>query len=205
MSRFIVNAALIITLCSLSMACVSSWSQEFNIYLDNDTSQDLYDARVVTDAGQSLINWPSEDYVLKAKKSVNTHGIAIRSIPKEVRVRWKNEPKGSWVERRIAIRDTLGRRFDGITFVSILENGSLALSWVKEDRTECGGYIFDAYYYRAKPIIEKNFNHWKASYLKQKEAAGLTVDVNASYEKGGYPDWLDERKFQCNFRFYRKI
>lgn len=203
MSRLVVHIVLIITLCLLSAACASLGSQEFNIYLDNDTPQDIYDAQVISDIGQYLIIW-SDGYELRSRESINTYSISVRAIPKEVRVRWKNDPNDPWVERQIAARETLGSRFKGITFVSILEDGSLALSWVKEDRKMrtigCGGYIFDTYYERARPQIERNISRWQA-YLKKKEA-DLAAGITEPYKKETYYDRMDETTFRCSFLAY---
>jgi hypothetical protein len=187
----------------LPTSCALLEPRYFNIYLDNDTSQRIYAPQAISEIDQYLIIH-SEDFPLRAKSSTNAHAIPVRSIPKEMRVRWKNELQGQWVERRIAIREVLGSRFNGIAFVSILEDTSLALSWLKRDgkmRTiGCGGYIFDTYYERARPQIERNISRWQA-YLKKKEA-DLAAGITEPYKKETYYDRMDETTFRCSFLAY---
>lgn len=204
MKTVVIKAVLVMTLGLVLTACSSLGAKNFNIYLDNDTSRDIYDPRVTSDDGRYLIIH-SKNFPLISRGSTNAHGISVRSIPKELTVRWKEYLQGPWIERRIAVREVLGRDFDGITFVSILEDGSLALSWEKRNRkmttVGCGGYIYETYYDRAKPRIERNLEYSRRAYLKRKEV-DLAAGKTGPYKKDGYPDSLSEIAFKCDFMPY---
>lgn len=205
MKVFVTRSVFIVAIGMMSTACTSPGSHYFSIHLDNDTPRDIYDARVITEAGQSLIKWTPDGYTLRAKESINSYGITLRSIPSELQVRWKEEIHGPLIERQISVRRELGRNFDGITFISILEDGSLQLSWVKKDNNKtvgCGGHIFDTYYEKARPKIERNIHRLNA-YLKKKEA-DLAAGITEPYKNQKYSyDW-SEVSIRCNYFLYMR-
>lgn len=194
----------VVTILLSSTSCASTWNPYFNIYLHNDSSRYIYEPQVESDVGQRLIIH-SKSFYLTPGNSTNTHGISVRSTPRGLTVRWREELQGPLIERRISVREVLGRNFNGITFVSILEDDSLAFSWLKQDKSlktvGCGGYIYETYYDRAKPRIERNLKYSREAYLRRREA-DLAAGKTELYKKDGYPDSLKEIEFQCDFMPY---
>ncbi|MGI2030456.1 hypothetical protein [Endozoicomonas acroporae] len=198
------------SLMALSALVISGCNQMkyYSVVVHNDSGIDLYDIKVISSSGESLYpGHPGTYHFLGSNLSGGTVSLPMKSIPDYVTIEWGNQEGGELVKKKLNVEKKLPKEFWGGVIFSVLENRDVEISWKlrggeSERYINCGGYIFEKYYYRAKPKIDKNIADWQ-SYLKQKEA-DLKAGLTDKYKKPKYYDQVTEADFRCNDLLYLK-
>ncbi|WP_422463403.1 hypothetical protein [Endozoicomonas sp. ALB115] len=196
-------------LVALTVLLISGCSQMkyYNFVVHNDSESDIYNIEVISNKEESLYpGHPGSYAFLEKGHAGGTVSLPMESVPDLVHIQWKNHKNGSLFKKIINLKELLPNHFLGDVFFSITGKDNIFLSWVQTKSNyrslDCGGYIFEKYYYRAKPKIDKNIADWQ-SYLKQKEA-DLKAGLTDKYKKPKYYDQVTEADFRCNDLLYLK-
>ncbi|WGL16815.1 hypothetical protein PVT68_00605 [Microbulbifer bruguierae] len=131
----------------------------------NDSAHDLYNVKIWDDNNE-LLMYPFEDETPIRPNEYKSGSISVKAIPKYLLVSLTPGKTSAHSQRKIYLGEDIIRNFNGAIFVSYLTDESMKLSWKKvnsERRAiDCNGYIFDKYIDKAKPLIKKRMEKWRA-------------------------------------------
>ncbi|WP_422491685.1 hypothetical protein, partial [Endozoicomonas sp. ALE010] len=162
----------------------------YNFVVQNDSDTPIYELRVLSVEGREIYPiYRNASRPINIGHTAGTVSLSMRELPEYVLIEWKNIGNGTLLKKKLDLKKMLPKNFWGGVVFSVLENRDVEVSWKlrggeSERYIDCGGYIFEKYYYRAKPKIDKNIADWQ-SYLKQKEA-DLKAGLTDKYKKPKY-------------------
>lgn len=173
-----------------------------NVYLHNETSEDLKDAFVSTDGGDVVLLYAP---IAQSTYTTNSN-IPVKKTPENLAVEWTSIDSGTAFKKSLSVSDKLSsnneHRVD--TYISVIEGNEIRLSWIILNKNlkslDCGGYIFDKYSDEAKPKIEERIKKWRA-YLAKKEK-DIKEGNTEPYKTEKYYDKVSEADFRCNHFSY---
>jgi hypothetical protein len=141
--------------------CGSFAYQSIGFSLHNDTEKTLFNPWIKTDENKYVYGSSLKVMPFKKGSGGRINVFDFKRLPEYLVVGWKYDVDENYIEEKIYLKESLDKDYKGNIFISILDDQSLRLSWVRVDENSglrvCDGYIFS----RLKYVAEENLRKIK--------------------------------------------